>query len=66
MKLVFWRVVVLDMLYVVVNIYVEVLCFVVDIFNYDFGVSVIVVFGVFNVKFIFKYWSYINGDDCGC
>lgn len=54
------------MLYTVVNVYVEASCVVVDIFDYDFGVSVIVILDVVDIKFIFKYRSYINGDDRGC
>ena len=43
------------MLYTIANIHLEASCFVVDISNYDLGVSVIVALGAFNVKFILKH-----------
>lgn len=55
------------MLYVVVNVYMELVGVVIEIINYDFRVGVVIVFDVIDVKFVFQYCGYIiDGDDCCC
>lgn len=53
------------MLYVVVNIYMKFVCVVIDVFNYDFRVGVVIVLDVIDIKFIFEYCGYIDRDN-GC